>query len=671
MINVTFRGLVSSPSNIVLLVSILLITGCATGFEPHTLSCFDFHEDSVKDTSKREEAKSFSVLPPSGDDWCIVRPGANSITFSTNRFIGQYTTQPLSKEVFASQTFIIMANTLKAKDVDISSSTAIEEFIEKWHRVGAVTQSDDKGGWYVEFAPKKGSSRFNLIKVETEVDDSYNADCVRYKTISEESNNPSFPDWVFRMKNFAVVCRHPQSDNQLIHVMYSERRRDSYENNELSKKISAEAEHTIRSLEFIENGDPDETSFNKGEDAYDSGDYTTALRSWLPLAKLGDVVAQHNLGVMYENGEGVRLDYTEALKWYRMAANSGYAPSQINLGGMYSNGIGIEKDNREARKWYLKAAEQGVAQAQYNLGMKSFNGEGVVQDYVEAERWFLKAANQGLINAQQNLGNMYFEGRGVSQDYKVAIKWYRLAAEQGSAMAQNNLGLMYRNGQGVIQDYKVAIKWYRLAAEQGYAIAQYNLGLMYNSGQGVIQDYKVAIKWYRLAAEQGSAMAQYNLGLMYNSGQGVIQDYKAAIKWFSLAAEQRHADSYYLRGKIYQERLEYDQSISDIKKTIAINPNHARALNSLAWIQSTAKNRKYRNGKEAISHAKKAVSLTNRKDATILETLAAAYAEDAQYEKAVETIREAILKLQPIQNGLSKEELNKILKFYEQEKKFY
>jgi hypothetical protein len=94
-------------------------------------------------------------------------------------------------------------------------------------------------------------------------------------------------------------------------------------------------------------------------------------------AESGDVVAQHNLGVRYENGEGLRRDYTEALKWYRKAAESGYAPSQNNLGNMYAEGIGVEKDNQEARKWYLKAAEQGLARAQYNLGIRSLKVETI------------------------------------------------------------------------------------------------------------------------------------------------------------------------------------------------------------------------------------------------------------------------------------------------------
>ena len=33
--------------------------------------------------------------------------------------------------------------------------------------------------------------------------------------------------------------------------------------------------------------------FNKGWNAYNSGDYATALKEWKPLAEQGDVEAQH------------------------------------------------------------------------------------------------------------------------------------------------------------------------------------------------------------------------------------------------------------------------------------------------------------------------------------------------------------------------------------------
>ena len=45
--------------------------------------------------------------------------------------------------------------------------------------------------------------------------------------------------------------------------------------------------------------------FKKGLNAYDRGDYVTALREWLPLAKQGNSDAQHKLGNMYSEGRGV------------------------------------------------------------------------------------------------------------------------------------------------------------------------------------------------------------------------------------------------------------------------------------------------------------------------------------------------------------------------------
>ena len=46
-----------------------------------------------------------------------------------------------------------------------------------------------------------------------------------------------------------------------------------------------------------------------GVDAYQAGDYATALKEFRLLAEQGDADAQFNLGVMYEDGQGVTQDY--------------------------------------------------------------------------------------------------------------------------------------------------------------------------------------------------------------------------------------------------------------------------------------------------------------------------------------------------------------------------
>jgi hypothetical protein len=118
-------------------------------------------------------------------------------------------------------------------------------------------------------------------------------------------------------------------------------------------------------------------------------------------AKQNLAKAQNNLGICYDNGDGVAKDQVEAVKWYRKAAEQNLAMAQYNLGVCYDEGGGVAKDQVEAAKWYRKAAEQNFAKAQYNLGVCYDNGEGVAKDYVEAYKWRLLAARQGDENAKK------------------------------------------------------------------------------------------------------------------------------------------------------------------------------------------------------------------------------------------------------------------------------
>ncbi len=114
------------------------------------------------------------------------------------------------------------------------------------------------------------------------------------------------------------------------------------------------------------------SSYQEGYDAYNRGDYDTALKEWRPLAEQGDVMAQYNLGLMHHKGQGVSRDYHEAVKWYRLAADQGFALAQTNLGRMYVKGHGVPKDYVQAYMWYTLAADQGTDDlaAKFQNGLK-------------------------------------------------------------------------------------------------------------------------------------------------------------------------------------------------------------------------------------------------------------------------------------------------------------
>jgi TPR repeat protein len=141
--------------------------------------------------------------------------------------------------------------------------------------------------------------------------------------------------------------------------------------------------------------------FETGMDAYQRGNYATALSEWRLLADEGDAQAQLHLGLLYANGDGVPQDYAKARQWYEKAAAQEYAMAQYNLGLLYDNGDGVPQDYVKARQWYEKAAARGYAMAQTNLGVLYRSGHGVPQNDVRAYMWFSLAAAHSTGNLQK------------------------------------------------------------------------------------------------------------------------------------------------------------------------------------------------------------------------------------------------------------------------------
>ena len=86
--------------------------------------------------------------------------------------------------------------------------------------------------------------------------------------------------------------------------------------------------------------------FQKGMDAAQKGDFATALKEWKPLAEEGNANAQYNLGLMYEDGQGVPQDDKTAMKWYRLAAKQGNSDAQQRYGELVLQDIVYGSDVR-------------------------------------------------------------------------------------------------------------------------------------------------------------------------------------------------------------------------------------------------------------------------------------------------------------------------------------
>ena len=62
----------------------------------------------------------------------------------------------------------------------------------------------------------------------------------------------------------------------------------------------------------------------------------------------------------------------------------------------------------------------------------------------------------------------------------------------------------------------------------------------------------------------------------------------------------------------------------------------------MAWFLSVCPDEDYRDGKKAVEYAEKALKMTGEKDWNFIDTVAAAYAENGEFDKAIELQKKAV-----------------------------
>ncbi|HZD13399.1 MAG TPA: SEL1-like repeat protein, partial [Candidatus Binatus sp.] len=359
---------------------------------------------------------------------------------------------------------------------------------------------------------------------------------------------------------------------------------------------------------------PGAADVNKGAEAFQTGNYVTALKESRGAAENGDVEAQFLLGLLYGNDyEGIPQNDAEAARWLRLAAVQDYEKAQQILAVMYSEGLGVPQDYVEAYTWsslasrramntlaaefrtriskqmtsaqiieaekltrewlyfkdrptyqfdpndvlpiatLLPLAEKGDAKAQTTLAVIYAKGRVKKAQTEEAMGLFYKAAKQGYAYAQFYIGLMHAIGHGVKRDYVEAARWYHSAAQLDNVDAQFKLGTMNAIGQGVPKDLEQARHWHTQAAEKGSCHVRFNVGMRYVTGDEAPLDYAEALRWFRSAAEQGFPEAQNALGDLYANGNGVSTNHTEAMTWYRLSANQGFAPAAYNMGMSYSE----------------------------------------------------------------------------------------------------------------------
>jgi len=199
-------------------------------------------------------------------------------------------------------------------------------------------------------------------------------------------------------------------------------------------------------------------------------------------------------------------------------------------------------------------------------------------------------------------------------------------------------------GDLYLEDGKIddAIAEYRksLALNAESASTHYNLGYALAARGGASQTEEAAAEFREaLRIDPDYAQAHNNLGAVLQV-QGKLDD---ALEHFRRASTLRpdQVDARVNLARLLSALGRAGEAADSFQAVLALRADDPRALSGLAWLRATAADEGLRNADESVRLAERAAS-TSRRDVSVLDALAAAYASAGRFSEATAVAREGI-----------------------------
>lgn len=220
-------------------------------------------------------------------------------------------------------------------------------------------------------------------------------------------------------------------------------------------------------------------------------------------------------------------------------------------------------------------------------------------------------------------------------DQAIAYYSQKLAANPRDDAAYHNRGNAWSEKQeydNAIADYTEAIRLDPAYADSYNSRA--NAWQMKGESEIALRDYSEAL---RLDPKNVRVYVnRADCSMTMKNPDAAIRDCTEAIR-----LDPGYSNAYLMRGKAKKTKNDCLGAQKDFEASLRCDGRNLVAMRALAWLKATCPDQSIRDGARAVKLATEACEATGWRDAAIIIVLAAAHAEQGEYDKAVEMVGKA------------------------------
>ena len=253
------------------------------------------------------------------------------------------------------------------------------------------------------------------------------------------------------------------------------------------------------------------------------GNFEEAIKLYQKAPPEQEPVAHYILGMMYKNGEGVKVDYEKSYEYFQKSADEDYAPAQFELGVLYEQNLGVPQPR--VRKIKRKT----------DMDIDFNSGIGYADPFFYNYRYDSPFYPDFIYYRRHYITPNRFFWRDYYYNYPITFNNMSLSTTSRPEIRTQ------QNPRVEILLNRKAFDHYFDSALQGNVDALFSLGEIYNENRlklfkkEVLETRKKdALAFWKIAARKGHPIAQYRLGQAYFDGNVVPPDNIQSYKWFSI-----------------------------------------------------------------------------------------------------------------------------------------